>query len=102
MDNHHSIEIVFLKKVEVNELPSDSPALEMRSQEEAENKEDKEDKEEKVDQSEEEEEDQSVAIASVPSTSLKMPDLGPTSLAVCSILCLRHLSSCSPASNKHQ
>merc|ERR1719220_2696423 len=78
-------------KVEVNELPSDSPALEMRSQEEAD---DKEDKEEKVDQSEEEaigkeEEDESVAIASVPSTSLKMPDLGPTSLAVCIILCLR-------------
>ena len=86
--------------MEVNELPSDSPALEMRSQEEAENKEDKEDKEEKGDQSEEEaigkeEEDESVAIASVPSTSLKMPDLGPTSLAVCIILCLRHLSSCS-------
>ena len=84
--------------MEVNELPSDSPALEMRSQEEAD---DKEDKEEKVDQSEEEaigkeeEEDESVAIASVPSTSLKMPDLGPTSLAVCIILCLRHLSSCS-------
>ena len=97
--------------MEVNELPSDSPALEMRSQEEAENKEDKEDKEdkeEKGDQSEEEaigkeeEEDESVAIASVPSTSLKMPDLGPTSLAVCIILCLRHLSSCSLASSKHQ
>ena len=87
--------------MEVNELPSDSPALEMRSQEEA------EDKEEKGDQSEEEaiakeEEDESVAIASVPSTSLKMPDLGPTSLAVCIILCLRHLSSCSLASTRPQ
>ena len=86
--------------MEVNELPSDSPALEMRSQEEADDKEDKEDKEEKGDQSKEE--DESVAIASVPSTSLKMPDLGPTSLAVCIILCLRHLSSCSLASNTHQ
>ena len=91
--------------MEVNELPSDSPALEMRSQEEAG---DKEDKEEKGDQSEEEaiakeeEEDESVAIASVPSTSLKMPDLGPTSLAVCIILCLRHLSSCSLASTRPQ
>ena len=94
--------------MEVNELPSDSPALEMRSQEEPEDKEDKEDKEEKGDQSEEEaiakeeEEDKSVAIASVPSTSLKMPDLGPTSLAVCIILCLRHLSSCSLASTRPQ
>ena len=83
-------------------MPSDSPALEMRSQE------DNEDKEEKGDQSEEEaiakeeEEDESVAIASVPSTSLKMPDLGPTSLAVCIILCLRHLSSCSLASTRPQ
>ena len=89
--------------MEVNELPSDSPALEMRSQEETKDKEDKEDKEEKGDQSkEEEEEDESVAIASVPSTSLKMPDLGPTSLAVCIILCLRQLSSCSLASTRPQ
>ena len=88
--------------MEVNELPSDSPALEMRSQEEAGDKEDKEEKEEKGDQSKEEEEDESVAIASVPSTSLKMPDLGPTSLAVCIILCLRHQSSCSLASTRPQ
>ena len=88
--------------MEVNELPSDSPALEMRSQEETENKEDKEEKGDQEAIGKEEEEDESVAIASVPSTSLKMPDLGPTSLAVCIILCLRHLSSCSLASTRPQ
>ena len=31
---------------------------------------------------EKEEEVESVAVASIPSTSVKMPDLGPTSLAV--------------------
>ena len=88
--------------MEVNELPSDSPALEMRSQEEAEDKEEKGDQSEEEAIAKEEEEDESVAIASVPSTSLKMPDLGPTSLAVCIILCLRHLSSCSLASTRPQ
>ena len=88
--------------MEVNELPSDSPALEMRSQEEAKDKEEKGDQSEEEAIAKEEEEDESVAIASVPSTSLKMPDLGPTSLAVCIILCLRHLSSCSLASTRPQ
>ena len=63
----------------MGEQPSDSPALEMRSQEEMEEVEvNKEEEEEE----EEEEEVESVAVASVPSTSVKMPDLGPTSLAV--------------------
>ena len=63
----------------MGEQPSDSPALEMRSQEEMEEVEvNKEEEEEE----EEEEEVESVAVASVPSTSVNMPDLGPTSLAV--------------------
>ena len=61
----------------MGEQPSDSPALEMRSQEEME---EVEVNKEVVE--EEEEEGESVAVASVPSTSIKMPDLGPTSLAV--------------------
>ena len=63
-------------QVEVGEQPSDSPALEMRSQEEM------EEVEVNKEVVEEEEEGESVAVASVPSTSIKMPDLGPTSLAV--------------------
>ena len=62
----------------MGEQPSDSPALEMRSQEEMEEVEVNKEEEEE----EEEEEVESVAVASVPSTSVKMPDLGPTSLAV--------------------
>ena len=60
----------------MGEQPSDSPALEMRSQEEM------EEVEVNKEEEEEEEEVESVAVASVPSTSVKMPDLGPTSLAV--------------------
>ena len=52
----------------------------MRSQEEMEEVE--VNKAEKEEVEEEEEEVESVAVASVPSTSVKMPDLGPTSLAV--------------------
>ena len=72
--------------MEVGEEPSDSPALEIRSQEEVEEMEEVEvNKEEKEEVEEEEEEVESVAVASVPSTSVKMPDLGPTSLAVATI-----------------
>ena len=67
----------------MGEQPSDSPALEMRSQEEMEEVEvNKEEKEEGEEEDVEQEEVESVAVASVPSTSVKMPDLGPTSLAV--------------------
>ena len=52
----------------------------MRSQEEMEEVE--VNKEEEEEEEEEDEEVESVAVASVPSTSVKMPDLGPTSLAV--------------------
>ena len=65
--------------MEVGEEPSDSPALEIRSQEEVEVMEEVEVKEE------EDAEVESVAVESVPSTSVKMPDLGPTSLAVAKI-----------------
>ena len=65
--------------MEVGEEPSDSPALEIRSQEEVEEVEEVEVKEE------EDAEVESVAVESVPSTSVKMPDLGPTSLAVAKI-----------------
>ena len=63
----------------MGEEPSDSPALEIRSQEEVEEMEEVEVKEE------EDAEGESVAVESVPSTSVKMPDLGPTSLAVAKI-----------------
>ena len=76
---HHQNQhpLIIDHQVEVGEQPSDSPALEMRSQEEME---EVEVNKEVVE--EEEEEGESVAVASVPSTSIKMPDLGPTSLAV--------------------
>ena len=51
----------------------------MRSQEEMEEVEVNKEEKEEV---EEEGEVESVAVASVPSTSVKMPDLGPNSLAV--------------------
>ena len=68
--------------MEVGEEPSDSPALEIRSQEEVEEMEEVEEVEVKE---EEDAEVESVAVESVPSTSVKMPDLGPTSLAVATI-----------------
>ena len=73
---HHQNQhpLIIDHQVEVGEQPSDSPALEMRSQEEME--------EVEVNKEVVEEEGESVAVASVPSTSIKMPDLGPTSLAV--------------------
>ena len=79
---HHQISYILSSpdQVDMGEQPSDSPALEMRSQEEMEEVEVNKDNEEEGE--EEEEEVESVAVASVPSTSVKMPDLGPTSLAV--------------------
>ena len=77
--------------MEVGEQPSDSPALEMRSQEEMEEVEVNKEEKEEV---EEEGEVESVAVASVPSTSVKMPDLGPTSLAVVKILISTHIKPC--------
>ena len=85
-------------QVEVGEQPSDSPALEMRSQEEMEEVEvNKKEEEEEG----EEEEGESVAVASVPSTSIKMPDLGPTSLAVNDI-CTSCIHRCGCHQLNHQ